>query len=159
VLATHNVDSARHAGVIALVQQHFVKAGDFPAEVARALPRSFEKRLSSDYSDFVEIGAEEVERVRADVHAFVDVCREFLAKPQSEEARQPGALQDVREIDAQGLGQGDCASRRMCRRSNQHKPSSVATSTRRPSRCSSLATSAAGNQELTMLLCAGTGPE
>ncbi len=82
-LATHNVDSARHAGVIALFQQHFVKPGDFPAGVARALPRSFEKRLSSDYSDFVEIGAEEVERVKADVHAFVDVCREFLAKQQS----------------------------------------------------------------------------
>lgn len=83
LLATRNVDSARHAGVIALFQRHFVKTGDFPADTARALPRSFEKRLSSDYSDFVEIGAEEVERVRADVHAFVDVCREFLAKPQS----------------------------------------------------------------------------
>jgi uncharacterized protein (UPF0332 family) len=83
LLATHNVDSARHAGVIALFQQHFVKAGDFPADVARALPRSFEKRLSSDYSDFVEISADEVERVKADVHTFVHVCREFLAKPRS----------------------------------------------------------------------------
>lgn len=72
----------RHPGVIALFQQHFVKDGDFPAEVARALPRSFEKRLSSDYSDFTEIGADDVERVKADVHAFVDGCREFLAKSQ-----------------------------------------------------------------------------
>ena len=78
LLATRNVDSARHAGVIALFQQHFVKSGDFPADIARALPRSFEKRLSSDYSDFVDISAEEVERVRTEVHAFVDACRQFL---------------------------------------------------------------------------------
>ena len=78
LLATRNVDSARHAGVIALFQQHFVKSGDFPADVARALPRSFEKRLSSDYSDFVDISAEEVERVSTEVHAFVDACRQFL---------------------------------------------------------------------------------
>lgn len=80
LLATRNVDSARHAGVIALFQQHFVKSGDFPADVARALPRSFEKRLSSDYSDFVEIRAEEVDRVRTEVHAFVEACREFLSR-------------------------------------------------------------------------------
>ena len=78
LLATRNVDSARHAGVIALFQQHFVKSGDFPADVARALPRSFEKRLSSDYSDFVAVSAAEVERVRTEVHAFVDACRQLL---------------------------------------------------------------------------------
>ena len=81
LLATRNVDSGRHAGVIALFQHHFVKTGDFPANIARALPRSFEKRLSSDYSDFVEIGAEEVERTRAEVHAFVDACGSLLHKP------------------------------------------------------------------------------
>jgi len=82
LLATRNVDSARHAGVIALFQQHFVKSGDFPADVARALPRSFEKRLSSDYSDFVDISAEEVGRVRTEVHAFVDLCGGFLSRLQ-----------------------------------------------------------------------------
>jgi uncharacterized protein (UPF0332 family) len=78
LLATKNVDSARHAGVIALFQQHFVKSGQFPAEIARALPRSFEKRLSSDYSDFVDMDAEEVAKVRAEVHVFVAACREHL---------------------------------------------------------------------------------
>ena len=82
LLATRDVDSARHAGVIALFQQHFVKTGTFPADIARALPRSFEKRLSSDYSDFVKISAEETQKVRSDVHAFVNACREFLAGPQ-----------------------------------------------------------------------------
>lgn len=52
LLATRGLDSSRHAGVIALFQQHFVKTGDFPLDVARALPRAFEKRLNSDYEDF-----------------------------------------------------------------------------------------------------------
>ena len=81
LLATRDVDSLRHAGVIALFQQHFVKTGAFPADIARARPRSFEKRLSSDYSDFVEISAEEAEKVRGEVHAFVNACREILERP------------------------------------------------------------------------------
>ena len=80
LLATRGVDSSRHAGVIALFQQHFVKTGDFSSEVARALPRSFEKRLSSDHSDFVEISAGEVDRIRVDVHRFVSACRDHLAR-------------------------------------------------------------------------------
>jgi len=76
LLATRNADSSRHAGVIALFQQHFVKTGDFSSDVARALPRSFEKRLSSDYSDFVEITQDEVVRIKNDVRSFVAACRE-----------------------------------------------------------------------------------
>jgi len=89
VLATRNVDSVRHAGVIALFQQHFVKTGEFPAETARALPRSFEKRLSSDYSDFVEISAEEVERARLEVHAFVAACGRLLEALAPRPASEP----------------------------------------------------------------------
>jgi uncharacterized protein (UPF0332 family) len=80
LLATRNANSARHAGVIALFQRHFVKTGDFSSEVARALPRSFEKRLSSDYSDFVEITQDEVVRIKSDVHSFVTACRDYLAR-------------------------------------------------------------------------------
>ena len=62
--------------MIALFQQHFVKTGDCSSEVARALPRAFEKRLSSDYSDFVEITRDEVVRIKCDVHSFVTAWRE-----------------------------------------------------------------------------------
>lgn len=42
LLATKRLDSARHSGVIALFQQHFVKTGVIGVDVARALPRAFE---------------------------------------------------------------------------------------------------------------------
>jgi uncharacterized protein (UPF0332 family) len=78
LLATRDVDSARHAGVIALFQQHFVKSGVIPPDAARALPRSFEKRLSSDYGDFIEPNVHEAERVRLEVHTFVETCATVL---------------------------------------------------------------------------------
>ena len=70
VLATRKLDSSKHSGVIALFQQHFVKPGLVPAEIARALPRAFEKRLTSDYGDFAETTAETVLALRSEVSAF-----------------------------------------------------------------------------------------
>jgi uncharacterized protein (UPF0332 family) len=72
------VDSARHAGVIALFQREFGKTGIVAPDAARALPRSFEKRLSSDCGDFIETGSEEVRQVRSEVHAFLDLCATVL---------------------------------------------------------------------------------
>jgi len=78
LLATREVDSARHAGVIALFQREFVKPGTVSTDVARALPRSFEKRLSSDYGDFIEVGPEETRQIQAEVHRFVSACASVL---------------------------------------------------------------------------------
>ena len=42
-LATVNADSSRHSGTIALFQQHFVRSGVILGDIAKALPRAFEK--------------------------------------------------------------------------------------------------------------------
>lgn len=80
LLATKRLDSARHSGVIALFQQHFVKTGVIGVDVARALPRAFEKRQNSDYEDFAEITAEEAGRVAVEVPVFVDDCAKALER-------------------------------------------------------------------------------
>lgn len=49
LLATKRLDSSKHSGVIALFQQHFVKTGLIDSGIAKILPRSFEKRLETDY--------------------------------------------------------------------------------------------------------------
>jgi len=74
LLATESLDSSRHSGVIALFQEHFVKTGLISTEVARALPRAFEKRQTSDYGDFSEPTSEEVLSLRDQVQAFVTAC-------------------------------------------------------------------------------------
>lgn len=79
LLATKTLDSSRHSGVIALFQEHFVKTGLISTDVARALPRAFEKRQTSDYGDFSETTRDELLTLRDPVRAFLAACEELLA--------------------------------------------------------------------------------
>lgn len=80
LLATRNLDSSRHSGVIALFQEHFVRTGLISTDVARMLPRAFEKRQTSDYGDFSEPDGDEVLSLRDQAQAFVGSCEEFLKR-------------------------------------------------------------------------------
>ena len=80
LLATRNLDSSRHSGVIALFQEHFVRTALVPADTARALPRAFEKRQTSDYGDFSEPSSAEVLALRRQVEAFVRACEQAVQK-------------------------------------------------------------------------------
>lgn len=78
LLATRGLDSAKHSGVIALFNQHFIKTGLLSPDMGRALVRSFEKRLTSDYSDFTRATDADAEEVKRDVTAFIAACRRLL---------------------------------------------------------------------------------
>lgn len=86
LLATRGVDSARHSGVISLFQEHFVRTGMLPLDVAKALPRAFEKRQKSDYGDFATVSLDEARRVADEVRVFFDECRTVLDKIIAEES-------------------------------------------------------------------------
>jgi len=64
VLATRELNSSRHSGVIALFQKHFVKTKVFNPAVAKALPRAFENRQKCDYEDFAALTPEEAQQLR-----------------------------------------------------------------------------------------------
>lgn len=55
LLATKEVDSSKHKGVILLFSKHFVKENIIFPKTAKALSRSFEKRLDSDYEDYATL--------------------------------------------------------------------------------------------------------
>lgn len=78
LLALRQVDSARHSGVISLFQTHFVKTGLLSPDVAKALPRSFERRQDADYADFSQVTREEVVTVAGEVRVFVEECARLL---------------------------------------------------------------------------------
>ena len=78
LLATRDLDAGRHSGVIALFQQHFVKTGVVPANIAKALPYAFESRQTSDYADVADPGEEEVIALRLSVTAFVAACEQVV---------------------------------------------------------------------------------
>ena len=81
LLATRQLDSSRHSGVISLFQEHFVRTALVAPELARALPRAFEKRQTSDYDDFIDPSREELISLRDQVGAFLDACDEVLRRP------------------------------------------------------------------------------
>ncbi len=80
LLVTKGLDSSKHSGVIALFQQHFVKTGTVRADIAKALPRSFERRQDSDYEDFIAPTAEEVASIRDTVAEFIRECERVLSR-------------------------------------------------------------------------------
>ncbi|MBU1367119.1 MAG: HEPN domain-containing protein [Candidatus Omnitrophica bacterium] len=79
MLATKKLDSSKHSGVISLFQQHFVKTGVIPSDMAKALPRSFEQRIDTDYEDFLSITVEEIERTKTEVERFLEECKKVLS--------------------------------------------------------------------------------
>lgn len=58
LLHTKELSSAKHTGVRALFNEHFVKAGIVPVELGRLFSRMYEFRQKSDYGDFVKIQPE-----------------------------------------------------------------------------------------------------
>lgn len=78
LLATREVDSSKHSGVIALFQRRFVKTSLVDADTARILARTFAKRQMTDYADFTGIDVEEAREIRAKVATFVEECARVL---------------------------------------------------------------------------------
>ena len=70
--------SAKHAGVIALFDRHFVKTGAFPPEMSRWLHRAFALRQQGDYRELVHIGPDRAGEVLQWAQTFVDRVDAFL---------------------------------------------------------------------------------
>jgi uncharacterized protein (UPF0332 family) len=49
LLATRDLSSSRHSGVIGLFYEHFVKSGTFPRELSHHLGRALDMRTDTDY--------------------------------------------------------------------------------------------------------------
>jgi uncharacterized protein (UPF0332 family) len=78
LLALHEVDAARHSGLISLFQQHFIKPGLLTADTGKTLARAFEKRQNSDYGDFATVDPADARDLAVAVRVFVDTCQQLL---------------------------------------------------------------------------------
>lgn len=78
LLATRNLSSARHSGVIALLNRDFVKASIFPKDLARHLTLAFEMRSDSDYEDFVVLESVQLSELLDNARAFVRKVEELV---------------------------------------------------------------------------------
>jgi uncharacterized protein (UPF0332 family) len=78
LLATEGLDSAKHSGVLALFDKHFVLPGLVSREHGRALHDLFAERNKADYADRAEPDLETAARLVRRAEAFVGAAAALL---------------------------------------------------------------------------------
>lgn len=73
LLATKQLDSAKHSGVIALFNQHFVKTSIVHKETSKLIEKAKLYREQADYGDFFVVSKEEAE-------AQIQSAKRFIAQ-------------------------------------------------------------------------------
>ena len=79
VTALDQFDSGKHSGIIAYINQHYVKTGVFDKEFSKAIDKSFRLREKADYDDFVIITAEDASEQIAKSEHIISVVESYLA--------------------------------------------------------------------------------
>ena len=78
-LLTRRLQYSKHAAVIAFFDREFIRSGELPKEYSRTLHRAFNERQQDDYMPFVEMDADELQGLFADVQALVSGIRQYIA--------------------------------------------------------------------------------
>ncbi len=79
-LALKELDSSKHTGVISLFNQHIIKAGLFPKDLSKFLPKAKDIREDADYGDFVEITKKDAETQIERAMQFVQEAEKRIHK-------------------------------------------------------------------------------
>ena len=77
-LLTRQLQYSKHAAVIAFFDKEFIRSGQLPKEYSRTLHRAFNERQQDDYMPFVEMDANEIEDLCADVRTLVNGISEYV---------------------------------------------------------------------------------
>ena len=80
LLLTADLSSAKHTGVRALFNEHFVKAGKVSVELGRFYSRMYEFRQKGDYVDFVEFEREKVKEWLDQASMFINEMDKIIKK-------------------------------------------------------------------------------
>ncbi len=78
LLASKGLGAGKHSGVLSLLNEYFVKTGEFPVEDGRHLRETFELRQGSDYREFVQITSEQAQDAVAKAETFFEHTRRAL---------------------------------------------------------------------------------
>lgn len=78
VLATVELDSRKHSGVISLFNFHFVKTGILPKEFRKIIVSAQDLRLASDYDDFYIVSRKDTEQTLQNAKAFIYGIEKYL---------------------------------------------------------------------------------
>ena len=78
LLASKQLGTSKHQGVISLISQYFVRPGLLPIESGRQLKFAFELRLKYDYKELTYTSLQEVEAIIDSASDFLEKTRQLL---------------------------------------------------------------------------------
>ena len=78
ILATRNVDFAKHAGVISYFQREYIKTGLFALKYSQYLQTAFQIRNNCDYNDFYIVAKADAQTQYEHAVEFHDAVASFL---------------------------------------------------------------------------------
>jgi len=80
LLATMQLDSGKHSGVISLFNQHFVKPGTISKEASKLIEKAKLYREQADYADFFVVTKEEAEVQIQSARKFIGEIEEVVRR-------------------------------------------------------------------------------
>jgi uncharacterized protein (UPF0332 family) len=81
LLATRQLGTSKHKGVISLFDREFVKPGTFSKNMSVWLHTTFEKRLEADYADLIEVSPESAQESYEQATQFLQQIKNHLQTP------------------------------------------------------------------------------
>jgi len=78
LLATKQLGTSKHSGVISLFDREFVKTGIFPRELSRTLHLAFDRRQTHDYGELITLDTQIVEETLTNAKIFVVSIESYL---------------------------------------------------------------------------------
>ncbi|SHK47708.1 HEPN domain-containing protein [Desulforamulus aeronauticus] len=80
LLATKELDSPKHSGVISLFNREFVKTNLFSKKASKTITKVFDLRSTADYEDYILFEKQEVLAVRQNVRDLLDEIAAYISK-------------------------------------------------------------------------------
>jgi len=81
LLATQDLSSSRHSGVIALFYENFVRPGKFPRALSHSLGKALDMRTDTDYKVSVPPEPSKLDELLESARAFVQKVEELIRTP------------------------------------------------------------------------------
>lgn len=79
VTALDQFDSGKHSGIIAFVNQNYVKTGIFDKNFSKMVDSAFRLREKADYEDFYVIAVEDAARQIEKAETVISMIEKYLA--------------------------------------------------------------------------------
>lgn len=80
LLLLEGIRPKTHEGLVGLIGEHFVRTGELPRDLGRALRRDRDERENGDYDAFVEFDSQESAGVLRDAEEFVAAAEGVIGR-------------------------------------------------------------------------------